>query len=70
MTEDIVGKFLLFRWVKFVFHLASLLCLTYALWGFSKYNTETTFQQTVIALWQIKFILMAILFEVGAFNSK
>jgi len=58
------------NWTRWLFHAIAIFNFGYAIWGFSMYHPEYVTQETVIALWQIKYILLAILSELFALNYK
>jgi hypothetical protein len=55
---------------KIALQIGAIISFAYALWGFGAYIPESAPQETVIALWQIKYLLVSLIFEVGSLNLK
>lgn len=51
-------------------HVCALIIFLYGIFGFN-YNPESTLQETTLALWQIKYIIIALFIEaVNYFNFR
>ena len=58
------------KYTKIILHGIACLYFLGAVFGFGGWNAEYVTQQTVIALWQIKFILIALYFELLALGVE
>jgi hypothetical protein len=56
--------------IKRIAHGASFIIFLYALFGFNRFEPISAIQESTIALWQIKWVLISILIELGIIAAK
>jgi hypothetical protein len=54
--------------IEILIHLGAIGIFLYGLFGFSIFQPISTLQETTIALWQIKFLLISLMIEIFNFT--